>query len=312
MELKKPTPPVAATKTAFVKGESKALRAPVTKVKEYQDDSDLDTTKRVCLFGGIGTGKTRSALALLELGLKIFYISTDVGSGGIETVEMACINSGQRHLLKNLRSVELVDYESVQQFIDNPEAVYPAIYDFDPDVLFWDGFACYQQVYVSEYVGGLFVAKSENNNKEVSAAVSEGLQMETQHWGQIKNATARAIHNFCGMYNVKTGKKWHKIVTAQEEVKMLDAKARTDGRVPIKEQGYPMLQGKAFNFFNAAFTAIIRTVKQDGKFYYSAGDDNKVAKTREFTLGEENRMEADMKKLWALMSPGEQKEKTDE
>jgi len=297
---------VTATKQEFIK--KKTLNAPRVSVKEYKDDEILDPTKRICFFGGVGTGKTYTLFELLELGFKVFYISTDVGGGGIETVELECANNGKTHLLKNLRSVDLNSYEDVKSFLDDPKDTYPAIYDFDPDILFWDGFACFQQVDISEHVGSLGVSRSDNNSKGVNGAVEEGLQMETQHWGQIRNATIRAIAGFMSLHNTVSGKKWHKIVTAHEEVKMVDAKSRGDGKVPMKEQGYPMISGKAFNLFNGAFTTILRTVKSDGKYWYSAGDDNKVAKTRGFDLGEDGKMLASMKDLWAKMSPGKAEE----
>lgn len=287
------------TKESFV--TKKALTAPKTpRVKTYEDDNDFNSCIRLCFFGGVGTGKTYTAYELLVMGFKIFYFSTDVGGGGVETVEIECRKNGRQDLLRtSLRSVEFSSYDEVLQFLDDPASIYPDIYDFDPDFLFWDGFACWQQVNVSEFVGSLAPSVT-STGKEVNEAVAEGLQFETAQWGQVRNATIRAIAKYMGLRNKKTGRVWNKIVTAHEEIKMKPNKIGSSE--PYTEEGYPMISGKAFNLFCGAFTALIRTKKYDGKFYFSTGKDNKVAKARGISLGPDEQMEASMEKLWALLS----------
>jgi hypothetical protein len=231
------------------------------------------------LFGPWGGGKTFTINALLELGFKVLVLTTDIGGDGLNTVILEQKKKGNAGLLKNIRKVEVEDYEACKSFIDRPETYVPDIYEWDPDWIFWDGFSGFQQVDISEHV--------EDAGKQDDS----DLQFEMNQWGQVRNATIRTVSNFLDINNKQTGRKWHKLLTCQENVRTKPGKA---GEGP-QDTVSPLLQGAGGILMGAGFDFIWRVVaKTEGvgttakaKFVYETKPSNeRWAKSRGFEFPE--------------------------
>lgn len=303
-ELTLAPPPKAggSTKERFV---SKTLTAPKTsRARSLFDSSAIQIN--VMLFGNWGTGKTRSIWELLKLGFKVLVINTDIGKRGFLTLRGAAMAEGKLELLQNCVVLDLVSYDEVREFLENPESFFPEIYTFDPDFVYWEGFSSFQQIDVSEYVGGMTHTRAEGN-KEVSEQVASGLHFEQMDWGLVKNATVRGLDKFCSLHNPRTGKVWHKIVTCHESYKIKKQSNPGQKGQEYVETKMPMLQGAGGQIVGGAFDLIIRTVKvtksgeelgeEDRNFKYVVeGDQNLMAKSAGVKLPPV--MDANFGELW--------------
>jgi AAA domain-containing protein len=302
-----PPPPASqSTKAQFIKGSGapKVLAAPRSLLRKGNDD--YNDYIKLFLFGPLGSGKTYTVKALLELGYKVLVLTTDLGGTGTKSVRLPLRRAGRTDLLDNLFEVELSGFDNVVTFLKEPQKLVPEIYDLDIDVLFWDGYSAFQQVDMSEHVGDMTPARSEGG-KEVAPAVEAGLQFEQAQWGQIRNGTVRTLDWFCAMHNNKTGKRWHKIVTAHESLRN-----KNDGKGGFVETKEPLLQGAGGKLAGGAFDLVIRTYatanvpsagsKDEDKasdhkhWYITKGHQNLVAKNRGFDLP--TQMEGNFEKLW--------------
>ena len=253
---------------------------------------------KIYVFGAWGTGKTLIIKGLLEHGLKVLCVTTDIGGSGTASVTLALKREGKESLLENLYEIVLNGDAEVQSFLSDPTTFFPDIYEVDLDVIFWDGFSSWQQIDLSEKIGTMPVARKAG---EIPQAVEEGLQFETPQWGMLRNATYRAAGKFCALNNVKTGKVWHKFITCQEGYK-----SKGDNSGGFNETKMPLVQGAGGILMGGAFDLIMRTkatknVDTGGKDYlYQFDADNAMAKNRGFALPAS--MPADMYKLWALIT----------
>lgn len=251
---------------------------------------------KIMLFGDWGSGKTYILKELVLRGYKIWVVSTDPGGDGLNTIIIPLVKAGRQELFGNVRITTLGTHQEVLDFLTEPAAFMPDVYDWDPDILVWDGAANWQQVMLSEYVGAKPV------EDDPSVAVDSGLMFERAQWGMIRNGTMRGFDKFTGLNNKKTGKIWHKIVTCQEDI-------RVKSGTTIEKQ-LPLLQGQGARLAGAAFDLIIRTVKRittnidtgeiKKEFRYQIESDNQASKVRGFELPAE--MEADPGKLWDMLT----------
>lgn len=247
---------------------------------------------KIMLFGPSGTGKTYALKDLVEMGLKVLVLTTDIGGSGLNAIEIPLRAEGKHHLLDNILEIQLPDYPSVEKFLKDPtkfinkEQAGVDLYDWDPDVLFWDGFSSFQQIDIQEYIGAM-----EAGKKSTEQRVS-GLRMEQSDWGDIRNATVRAANRFCELNNRKTGKIWHKIFTSLESVK---SKPSADNKSVLEESKEPALQGAGAIFVKGAFDLVIKTkvvIKNGGSkdedprafTYVIFGHENLASKVRGFQL----------------------------
>lgn len=281
------------TKAEFIApGTKKVLPSPRFRITSGDDKAG--NMLKIFIFGGWGSGKTFFVVGLLLQGLKVYIVNTDIGGSGANSIKLELTRLGREDLKANFKEVILSREADFQIFLNSPETVDPTIYDFDPDVLFWDGLAAWQQVELSEKIGSMPVTGS-GDNREVPAHLESGLAFEQPQWGMLRNATVRGVHKFCSLNNKRTGKVWHKVATAQEAIKMKPAKAG-GGYVETK---MPLLQGAGGVLIGAAFDLIMKTDKTaTGEFVYIFEDgENLMSKNRGFKLPAT--MAADSGKLWA-------------
>lgn len=261
---------------------------------------DEPSPLKLFAFGPVGSGKTSIMKGLLEHNLKVLCMTTDVGGSGTNSIKLPFRRDGKVALLENLREITLDNDDQVQAFLSDPAIYFPEIYEWDPDFLFWDGYAAWQQVYASEKIGEMPVER--RGSKELPEAVEAGLQFETPQWGMLRNTTFRSTHKFCSLNNKRTGKLWHKVVTAHEKY---SSGAEGEG---LLETGVPLLQGAGGIFSRGAFDLIIRTKEKQGKdekgrsvskFVYEVRAGNNAAKVRGFDLPVE--LPGDMYTLWETL-----------
>lgn len=277
------------------------------------DDTHIQIN--ILIFGPTGCGKTYSLVDLLLMGYKIFVAGTDMGGNGLLTVRLKLKELGKPELLKNIMSYEFSSYDEMKDFLDNPKSLsldprygYSDIYAFNPDFLVWEGFAVFQQFHIYEKINENVVDaashKSGSDTPSITEAREAGLQFEQQDWGQLRNATIKALAKFFAIHNPKTGKVWHKIVTSHEKeqsVTKQDGKQKTSMIVEMKQ---PLLQGAAQSLVAGGFDLIIRASKETSvlnkdTYYYNFRDNSsKWSKDRGFGL---DKMEANMGKLWNII-----------
>ncbi len=271
--------------------------------KTYRVRRGDETTLRSCngfIFGDLDSGKTNIALQLILEGLKVFGIMTDFGGTGFESVynwfhdHPEAIGAKER-----FREVTL-DYEGVLKFNRDPASIDPDIYEWDPDVLFWDGLSAFQQVDLEEYIGEFTPMRRENTRSEASDHRQSGLFLEQYDWAAVRNGTLRPLHKFLSLHNVKTGKRWSKIVTALDDKKG----DRKEGKlIEGTEKVGPLLHTVARKISGAAFSYCLQTVKErnlDGtsKWTYVNRSPDVLTKSRGYFNHLPAVLEADFGKLW--------------
>lgn len=281
-------PANAAPKTAedFAVTPSKVtpLTAPRATVRRLSDPAKAGV--RIFLYGPSGSGKSYFAKELLARGFRIVFLSTDIGGSGMAAVEGPLRREGKLSALDNGVDIEIRDYATTMKFLEKPESIWPEIYDFDPDIIFWDGFGAFQQIELMEYVGDMSGGKKSTEQRE------SGLQLEQRDWGLVKQATIRMLDRFCSLHNPKTGKVWHKILTAHEAIKSV---SNGDASV-LTETKEPLLSGAGGVLSKGAFDLILKTSVRKAKSgeegdsggrvfeYVTAGHQNLAAKNRGFDL----------------------------
>lgn len=243
-------------------------------VKSGQNLLDEPASFNLLAYGDMGTGKTKIAIDLLLLGLKVLIINTDFGRIGIETIRNYFMDHPEQMSLyaNNFRSVDL-DVEGVMAFCRNPKAVVEDIYTWDPDVLFWDGVSSYQQ-------GELEAELCNDDFKRDDADYSV--------WRGSRNGTVFPLMRLLNQHNIETGKPWNKVVTMLEDERVDRRKSaskseKKDGSDIISgsERKGPMLNTTARDLAGAGFSIVLRCVKTKlGKFEYHTEGANLIVKDR--------------------------------
>ena len=243
------------TKDAFVKRSVKVVKTPQVKVHKLSDYADRCV--KILVFGESGSGKTMGLVGLLRAGLKILIISTDVGGDGLATVYAELKRSGEEKLLENAYVISgLITYDDVYSFLSDPKEVWPEIYDMDIDMVAWDGFSGFQLVQLQDHIGE-DLAPEDSNTRKVSDVRKEGLKLEQQDWGAIKNATVKALTKFLNLNNPVTGKVWHKYMTCLEAEKERLLQVNDGDKPRYEEKKTLLIQGAAKKLVEAAFDIVI-------------------------------------------------------
>lgn len=297
LPLSKPlssTPTIPAPKTAedFATTSSRttALTAPRATVRRLSDPSRAGL--KIFVYGPSGSGKSTFIKGLLSRGFRGIIVSTDIGGSGMSAVEGPLRREGRVDALDNAFDIELTGYRMLKSFLDDPAKVCAEadhgfdLYKFDPDFVFWDGFGAFQQIDLMEFVGDMDGGKRATDQRD------SGLQLEMRDWGLIKSATIRLLDQFCGLHNRKTGKIWHKILSAHEAIKSV---SNGDASV-LTETKEPLLSGAGGVLSRGAFDLILKTSVRKAKSgeegdsggrvfeYVTAGHQNLAAKNRGFDL----------------------------
>ena len=250
-------------------------------------------------YGHSGTGKSYAIKGFLEAGLKVLVISTDFGGSGLNTVINELVRDGKAHLLENIYNADFATYDEVEEFLQNPQSVFPDIYDLDIDMLIWDGFSGFQQNHVTTKVADMIPTRQGGGS--VSEQRESGLQIELQDWGMVRNGTLRPLMWFLGLHNKVTGKQWHKYVTALE--------ANKEDKLQNEKMTGPLLQGSARDLIGPMFDVIFQAKSkvsgagEDKKreyFYNCVGHERLLAKSRGFQL--DNVERGDMKNVWTKIA----------
>lgn len=250
------------------------------------------------LLGPWGSGKTFFLIGLLKHGLKVFVLSTDFGGSGLVTIRNELNRLGLSHLEDNLVELVLSSYEEVTEFLEQPESFFPEFYTFGFNAMFWDGFDNFQQNHISTFVGDMVPERKSG----VSEAREAGLQFEQSDWGQIKNATTRALDRFFNIHNKVDGTIFHKIVCTKSKT----VQKKIGDSPQYTEVMQPNIQGAAQVLMGAGFSLILLTAsKTDNKGnkafdYYTFLPGEATCKNRGFNLPD--KMEADPYLVWETIT----------
>jgi hypothetical protein len=261
--------PVENVLSAPVKNS--VLRAPNKNVRLINmEDEPYVPIVNLGFMGLPSTGKTKFLADLIEAGAKVFTLNTDPGGCGDETILAQCKRNGTLDKFKsNFRAIAISDYDTVQEFLENPAKFYPKIWEFSPDFMAWEGFSNFQQTQLSDKVASLYEeSASSSNKKEVVEARAEGLKFETQDWGLIRNSTIRRLEDFMQISN-PSGKPLHHILSMHENVETTQIKdANGLSRSEEKASGRPAIQGAAKSFLGGGFALVLRTIRDGEKYFY--------------------------------------------
>lgn len=226
-------------------------------VKSGKDLRAADSSFNLLAFGEMGTGKTQIAVDLLLLGFKVLLIDTDFGRKAKETIQNY-FHLNPQHMKffdDNLKVIDELDVEGIMSFCRNPASVYPEIYDWNPDVLFWDGLSAYQQ-------GDLEASLCDDEFTRDDADYST--------WRGSRNGTIFPLMKFLNQHNINTNKQWNKVVTLMEDERVdrrkgasaAEKKKGEDVIVGSETKG-PMLNTTARDLAGAGFGIVFRCVKKD-------------------------------------------------
>lgn len=219
----------------------------------------LPSTK-LLFFGQSGSGKTYVIVELLRLGVKVLLLSSDLGGSGTETVINAALNQypellDENGTFSNLKEFIADSYDDVEKFITKPEEACPDIWEFNPDVIFWDGFSNFQTSLLLEKVLDLTNHKRDD---AISDARKEGFQAEAADWGMVKTRTYSFLNAFGAIHNPFTKKVPIKIVTCMMEAKLKGTGNITEGS-KVTETRAPKVVGDARIGLPGFFSMIIQT-----------------------------------------------------
>lgn len=271
----KPTPAATEAKNAFVNRPKpgKLRREP----RSLADPADR-AMKMLC-YGPTGTGKTLIISDFLEAGLTVLALSVDFGGEGFTSVEAHLKDIGRPELLANCLAYDFATYDEVEEFLFNPTAMWPDIYEKDIDLVFLDGFSSFQMTLLDEKIMSF-----SPQGEKAGDAREAGLWSNQQDWGAVKKGTTKILDRFLRLKNEKTGKVWHKFVTCHENSTPKLDKLTGETRVG------PYLQGAGASLIEPSFDLIFRTrkkrVEESGKkvvkyLYELEGSDSRIlTKTR--------------------------------
>lgn len=266
--------------TAAATSIASKLAGPSTKTYKSRSGKEIRNESgsfNLLAYGEMGTGKTKIAIDLLLLGLKVYLIDTDFGRKAFETIRNYFQDHPDKmHLFDdNFRCIEL-DVDGVMSFCRNPESVEPGIYEWDPDVVFWDGLSAYQQ-------GDLEAMLCNNEFKRDDNDFSL--------WRGSRNGTLFPLMKLLNQHNTKTGKQWNKVVTLMEDERVDKRKSASKAEkksgedvIAGSEHKGPMLNTTARDLAGAGFSIVLRCVKKqvgrDVKFQYQTLGEKIVTKDR--------------------------------
>jgi len=229
-------------------------------------------------YGQSGTGKTQILIECLLLGFKVLLIDTDFGRKAKETVQNWFVDHPEHmHLYdENLRVLDDLDVEGFMTFCRDPQKIWPDIYTWGPDVLFWDGMSAYQQ-------GDLEADLCNDDFKRDDTDFSV--------WRGSRNGTIFPLMKLLNQHNTSTGQQWHKVVTLMEDERVEKRKSaskqeKKDGSDIIagSERKGPMLNTTARDLAGAGFSIVLQCVKKivgkDVTFTYNTRGTNIITKDR--------------------------------
>jgi hypothetical protein len=283
-------PPKDAFAARVTSGSSKAKAKPMIQ----RGTDNVARWVKILLFGHTGTGKTYSIVGLLKAGLKIIVISTDLGGSGLSSVYNELKSQQRLDLWENIINIDFPDYDSLADFLRNPQETLPDFFDFDPDMLVWDGFSGYQQIHIQDKI----LNDIAPNTKNSSEGRTEGLWAEQQDWGMIRNATVRGLGNFLKLHNWKTGKALHKLMTCLESKPTADKLSGDVVRAPYVQGSAAALMGPSFDIIIETKVNTLGSLDGDKRqyVYNCVGHDKLLAKSRGFPLAATE--PADMYTIW--------------
>lgn len=235
---KQPTPPVVG-------------KAPRFKINALFTKPDI--AEAVLIYGPQGSGKTHTIIEMLRAGERVFLISTDLGGSGASTIQNV-LREENPELLKNILEVVLTSYADVEEFLTN---VPQELWDFDPTVLFWDGFTNFQSNMIQDAVGDL-----TNHKKETSDARDEGATFDIQDWGIVKRFSYKTVQAFLGMHHPVTRKFPVRVMTCLQEITM----KKVGDNLTLTPVRRPEIVGGLRKSFGSGFgLAILTKVTKDDK-----------------------------------------------
>lgn len=267
------------SKNQFVTGGTSAVKPPaaakeVSPIYRIQSLDEYEPFLRLYTWGTSGSGKTFLLALLIEAGYRVLVLNSDVGGPGLNTAIVYLRQRGKAHLMKNVKVVPVVDYKSVERFLENPAAYYNGatggqdIWDFNPEIIAWEGFGNFQQVHVWNHVADL------TGGKKTKEGDLDGLALGTLDYQLVMTATHQCIDSFCRIQSPRTGRYPHKIWQAHVDEGLLDMEGQKVSQEKAKDQETqrsqrPWIMGKSAKLVLGAadygFRTFTKEIRVPGK-----------------------------------------------
>lgn len=297
------TSPLVKEKEEAIVAKTMAIALPKGKKKlQASTLGDGSDDIKILIQGHTGAGKTLTVSSLLRTTnpdgspTRVFVASTDIGGQGLRSVKEDLLAKGLGHLMKNLKWFHFRDYETFAAFTSDPACVEidgKPFWDFDPNVLVWDGLANFQESHVWRYIMDL-----EPLAKDSTEVRDAGVQAGQAEWGQIRRVTILQTDLFVSLQHLTKGKPLHKLVT----VLMDDGK---ESKLTKETKQGPLIMGAARDYIGPAFDVILTAralqapMAKVATYSYTCEVGGKaIAKVRGQKLPEEPLRNADFKALW--------------
>ncbi len=302
------TSQIVKDKEATVVAKTMAMPLPKgkKKLKSTSLADDASEYVKALVQGNTGTGKsfTLAEIAQTETHAgtptKIFVASTDIGGNGLKSVKDRLLAVGRSDLIANIEWVEFPDYKTFAAFTTNPDDVVEiqgkSFWEWDPDVIAWDGLANFQESHIWRYIMAMdALAKDSHETRD------EGVQAGMAEWGQIRRCTILQIDQFIALHN-PSGKKIHKLVTC-----LMDS--GKESKLTHEVQKGPLIMGAARDYVGPAFDfiltaeALVKPGSKAPEFRYQCNvGSNVMAKVRGAAIPPEVLAKADMKTIWEILT----------
>ena len=225
---------------------------------------------KIASYGFPGTGKTGAIADLAALGYKIFILSTDLCGSGTAAIPARLKLLEKPEAIQNVIEFASEDYYQIEGMIELLSSPDPAhselvqvrepatgnvipLWQWEPDIIAWDGFSNFQSAISPEYV--LSLSPSVNENAESSEMRQAKIRADDwRDFDAIKRLVTMLVNKFIPCHNPLTGKPVHKYVTMHEKRPREDQ----NGNVIAGQTPEPLLVGSLADAIAAGFDAFIR------------------------------------------------------
>lgn len=271
-------------------------------------EANVATSKKVAVWGPIGSGKTSVLLGPLVAGDRLLGLSTDFGGNGLLSVIEWCKAHDREDLLQNIWNVDLTEYNDIEHFLKgNVQDFFEGdVESYQPTVCFWDGFTGAQLGAVDRHI--LSFAGGKTKDDDATGLREAGLALGIRDYSALLHITMWCLERFLALRIGNTTQ--HKILTCLEDKPKDDDYARAKAKIG------PLLFGAARTMMGGGFDVVLQTeVKRDGndlKYDYIFRDPRKEVKFRsggkqsklwkKINTQFEDREEADPIKLWNILT----------
>lgn len=150
--------------------------------------SSSKRSRKLCVWGHSGHGKTYAALGALLAGEKLTVASCDFGGSGLDTLEAAILRLGREDLLDQVNEAVFSRFDHLYEWCKDPQGNFD--YDIsDTTVYMIDGFTAMQLIGLD----GKLVEKAVGKSPEIRDIVEV---KDYKDWDKVRMLTIQLLAQF--------------------------------------------------------------------------------------------------------------------